>query len=686
MGKNNTPFNRDVFTIAALDTVDVTSVVDNFKFLTVPIRYNELTATNFRTTSLPDNELDYEPAYGGIMKVFDLANRNDLDKYFVADTSKALYSSLNALINYAASPVSVKIFLLDLEDEVLTADIPKATQILKYIHKADTEALPYQKIERAKEQIHTKGYMIKGMPLLGIGEIVDPDLASSISPDLLSLDLLDKLNEDASVVPSDLLPSDKAAILKSSVNINYNIQNDEELIFDILLDGDIFSLENMGEGEEFLIESSTVELKYKKSNLQDVTAIIPAMDIDIADVSKCRLIAPLTRLIDFDQTRVTSVKFLDSTVPAKYTLTIESAPTSTEYTENFAVKQTFDSTVVKVIVASNTTTLLNSEDEILSISLDASPDLQAKFNFKFTEKAQTPISSDALKYLYVKVAEIKIASLFKSDINECQTIIDVAADAIIGGPVFSYGVELSENLYMRLKALADSYPISFARDYHADTLVNKVVDLTSDDTYSISFAALGKFYSLKGTDINYDYDIYAHDLTFSDSFKAKLKLPTLYYDNVKLPYGNLMQVVPVETDGVLHYYCDNAKSMVTTSGIYNYPKDLFIKAYSYYQINVNITKTIVIDIKNDNYSVSMVEFFNDALDRAASNIITTFGSNIELDVTKLNYTSQQPNQYLVTSTEGGIRNTTLNLGKVATLVIKGLVDAYEISYERQIKG
>lgn len=688
MGKNNTPFNREIFAINAVDTANVTSVTDNFKFLAVPIRYNVLTALNFKTTALPSNDLSYNAADGGIMKVFDLSNENDLDKYFVADSNKALYSSLKEMMVYAGSPVSMKVFLLDLEDEVVVTDIPNVTEILKYIHTNDAESLPYKKMTKAKDQLNSLGYMLKGMPLLGVGETVDPDVASTLAPDLLSLNLLAKPG-NTPVVPADLLPADKAGILKSSININYNIQDDEDLVFELLVDGNPVAIGDIDPATDVdLIEASTVELKYKKSNGLDVTVTIPAMKVDgTTNPAKCFLKAPATQLVDFDQSKIVSITFSASNVPAKYTLDVDSAPTSKEYTEKFNVKTTFDSTDVKVIVSNQNLTLLTSPEEVISIAFDSAPELQAKFGFIFGEKESTPVSTDVMKYLYVKLAEIKIASAFGSSVNECQTIIDVAATAVIGGTVFSYDAPISENLYDKLKKEADSNPISFTRDYYSDNLASKAADLTVDDIWSVSFAALAKFYSLTGTNINYSYDLYGHDLTFSDSFKDKIKLPTVYDNQVRLPYGNLMQVVPTFTRGLLYYYCDNAKSMVTTSGVYNQPKDLFIKAYSYYQFNINITSTLVLDLVSDTYSSDMVDFLNDAIANTASNINTVFKSNIEeLSVTELIYSSQQSNPYLVTSVVDGISTTTFDLGKIAVLGIKGLVDKYVITYERQIQG
>lgn len=685
MGKNNTPFNKEIFSIKAIDTSNVTSVTNKFGFFFFVIRYNNLTSGLFKVSSLPDNFKTYNIANGGIMKMFDVSNKDDLDRYFVPDTTNPIYISLYELFSSnIIGNLGMKVVLADIEDEVLSTDIPTSTNILKYIHKADVESLPYKKITKLKDQLHTYGYMIKGLSMLGIGEELDAEVSSLLTPDLLSLALLNKTN--APIKSVDLASIDKSLILKSDILIDYNKQDDKELIFELLSNGESIKKEDLGD-DETKIEDSSIIVTYKKSNNVSIEVVLTERNIDgSTEENKCLIKGETPNLIDFNSSRIISIKFSDGTIASKYSLTVISSPTSKEYIEKFKVKRVFDSEEVKIIVSNSKDTLLTLEDFIINISFNENVKLNSLFNLKLEEKEVTPVSASVLKYLYVKLAEIKISKSFGSSVEECSTIIDVAPSAIAGGNVFSYKAFISSNVYDMLEAEAEGAPITLVRDYFSDTFADKVVNLIEQETISFSLSALGKFYSINASGTpNYSYDVFSHDLSFSESFIEKLNLPREDSIDVKLPIAKLTQLVPVVTNGTLYYYCTNGVSLVATNGIYNGTKDLFIKAFAFYEVNIKIT-AVLVRFKSTAYSLTMVNTINDALLRAVSTITTVFDSGINLTIVPLKYTAQQPNLYIITTIKDGVRITNFNFGEVAKLIISGLIDVYSLIFNREIQG
>lgn len=688
MGKTNTPFNKIYFPITALDTVENNATTNVFDYLAKPFRFNNLTATQLKIASLPSNVKYYTPSKGGIMKILEIADKSDLDKYFVTDLANPEYASLVEMLSNVTSTARLKIFLIDIEEEVGDGVLPNATDILESVHNDDVTKLAYKKISLFKDQLHTNGYWVQGFTGLGFGETVASDVVAKITPELLSLSLLDKLNSNTPVVPANLLPADKAAILESSIDIDYNKQDNVLFVFEVLEDGESIPLADIEKKAE--MDASTILVTYTKGNGAQVTLTIPASPVVDQGGTSSEIRPAAIRVIDFDKTRITNIAFSDTSIPAKYTLSVISSPSSVEYVERFKVKDAFEDTSVHIVATNEATTLLTSATEVVSIKFVENEDLENKFGFLFEEKDIVNATSSQLAYLYVKLGEVKIAKSFGTNINECLTFIEISGKAEISGTLFSYNMTFNNPMYDILKAEAEGSPIVFIRCYDAEQKAGSVIDLTQNYENLSSEAAMGKFFSTSlAGGLDSRLDILAASTNYSDAFIDKTGIPTLdnsTVEDIDLDIPTLSFLTPVKIiSGQVVYFWDNPVSLLTTSGVYNTAKELYIKAYSFNSVNSIITSALV-NLPSRMYSENVVDAINDALDDVLSDLSGVFGDQVNLSVSKLNFFQGRLDPKITTSIVDGVRVTTFNLTDIATVTIASSLDKFTVSYTRTIQA
>lgn len=693
MGKTNQPFNEIYFPITAINTVDSNSTTEVFDYLAKPFRFNDLTALQLKVGALPPNERYYSPAKGGIMKILTIENKDDLDKYFVVNLNNAEYSSILEMISPSNTPSSsrMKIILGDFEEEVGNGILPNATNILSSILSDDYTKLAHKKMTRFKDQLHNMGYWVQGFTGLGIGETVDPDLVARYSAEMLSISLLDKVNGNTPVTPDELLPEDKSSILSSSVDIDYNIQDTVLFTFELLTGGVDTVIGDIDVEDKAKIEASEVVISYTKQNASVTTITIPAsILVDVAGTST-ELHPAFIKAIDFDKARIISVSFSDNTIPATYTLSVLTAPTSKQSVERFEVKSIHEDEEVHLIASAGGTTELTSAGEIISVSFVDEDDLNTKFGFLFEEKDTIDVPTAVLSYMYVKLAEITIAKGFGTNDINCLSFIEATGTASITGTIFSYNLNLSTLLYDMLVVQGEGGPVTFVRSYDAEKKAGGVIDLTVDYEKIVCLAAMGKFFSTDANGgLDAQNDIFAAKTIYSSSFIDAVGLPTLEdstIEDINLGIGTLSFATPVKTlAGTTIYYWDHPVSLIKTGEFYNVAKEVFIKAYSYNAVNSILTDAIV-NLKRRMYTQELVDSLNEAINDVLSELTSTFGNQIKMTLYPLEFYEGRNNPNITTTTSpAGVRVTTLKLANIVSVTITNSLNTFTVSYETTIQA